>query len=47
LNGPLQGITGIVQRQKNRTHFVLSIDLLMRSVSVEIDASDLDFRLAS
>jgi transcription antitermination factor NusG len=42
LSGPLEGLTGIVVRQKNRTHFVISLELLMRSVAVEIDIADLD-----
>jgi transcription antitermination factor NusG len=40
LSGPLEGLTGIVLRQKNRTRFVISLELLMRSVAVEIDGSD-------
>jgi transcription antitermination factor NusG len=40
LSGPLAGLTGIVVRQKKRTLFVISLELLMRSVSVEIDISD-------
>jgi transcription antitermination factor NusG len=40
LSGPLEGLTGIVVRQKNRTRFVISLELLMRSVAVEIDSSD-------
>jgi transcription antitermination factor NusG len=39
LSGPLAGLTGIVVRQKKRTVFVISLDLLMRSVSVEMDDS--------
>jgi transcription antitermination factor NusG len=42
LSGPLEGLTGIVLRQKNRTRFVISLQLLMRSVAVEIDSSDFD-----
>src|SRR5208283_2708871 len=41
LSGPLAGLTGIVVRQKKSTRFVISFDLLMRSVSVELDSSDL------
>ena len=37
LSGPLAGLTGIVVRQKNCTRFVISFDLLMRSVIVELD----------
>ena len=41
LNGPLTGLTGIVVRQRKQTRFVISFDLLQRSVAVEIDATDL------
>ena len=36
-SGPLQGLVGIILRRKNRTRFILSFDLIMRSVAVEID----------
>lgn len=36
--GPLQGIEGILMRKKNETRLVLSIEMLMKSISVEIDA---------
>jgi len=42
LSGPLEGLTGVVLRQKNRTRFVISLELLMRSVAVEIDGADFD-----
>ena len=41
LNGPLTGLNGIIVRQKKQTRFVISFDLLQRSVAVEIDAADL------
>src|SRR5713226_613483 len=34
--GPLQGLEGIILRRKNRTRLILSFDLIMRSVAVEI-----------
>jgi transcription antitermination factor NusG len=40
--GPLEGMTGIVIRQKNNVRVILSIDLIMKSISVEIDANDLE-----
>lgn len=46
LSGPLGGLTGIVVRQKNCTRFVISLELLMRSVAVEIDVSDFDSHTA-
>ena len=42
LSGPLAGLTGIVVRQKNGTRFVISLELLKRSVAVEINVSDFD-----
>ena len=41
LNGPLAGFSGIVLRQKNRTWFVVSFDVLERSVSVELEGTEL------
>jgi len=41
INGPLRGLAGILLRRKNKTRFVLSFDLIMRSVAVEIDEIDL------
>ena len=46
-SGPLAGLTGIVVRQRNSTRFVISFELLQRSVAVEIDAADLDPRAAA
>jgi transcription antitermination factor NusG len=42
LRGPLAGMTGIVTRKKNGLRFVLSLDLIMKSVAVEVEASDLE-----
>lgn len=41
MSGPLQGLEGVLLRRKNKTRFVLSFDLIMRSVAVEIDEVDL------
>jgi transcription antitermination factor NusG len=40
-SGPLAGLEGIVVRKKNRFRFVISLHLIMRSVSVEMDDADL------
>jgi transcription antitermination factor NusG len=40
--GPLQGMEGILVRKKNTLRLVLSIDLIMRSASVEIEAEDVE-----
>jgi transcription antitermination factor NusG len=37
LDGPLQGVEGILVRKKNQSRIVLSVDILRRSVSIEID----------
>ncbi len=41
--GPLAGFTGIVVRKKDKFRVVLSIDLIQRSVAVEVDACDLEW----
>jgi transcription antitermination factor NusG len=42
LSGPLAGLTGVVVRHKKQTRLVISFDLLMRSVAVELNPSDLN-----
>jgi transcription antitermination factor NusG len=39
-NGPLQGMTGILLRRQNRCRVVISVDLIMSSMAVEVAASD-------
>ena len=39
-NGPLQGMTGILRRRQNKCRVVISVDLIMRSMVVEVEASD-------
>jgi transcription antitermination factor NusG len=39
-SGPLQGAEGILKRKKGVTRLILSLDLIMRSVSVEVSAVD-------
>lgn len=39
-NGPLQGMTGILLRRQNKCRVVISVDLIMRSMAVEVEASD-------
>jgi transcription antitermination factor NusG len=39
-SGPLQGMTGILLRRQNKYRVVLSIDLIQRSMVVEVDASE-------
>jgi transcription antitermination factor NusG len=40
-SGPFQGLEGIILRRKNKTRLVLSFELIMRSVAVEIDETEL------
>ena len=40
-NGPLKGMTGVVVRQKNTVRVVLTLELIMKAISVEVDAKDL------
>jgi transcription antitermination factor NusG len=39
-SGPLAGLTGILVRRKGSTRFVISVDLIQRSVAVEIDEAE-------
>ena len=41
-SGPLLGLEGILLRKKNLYRFVLSVDLLQKSVSVEVDATTVE-----
>jgi transcription antitermination factor NusG len=40
-SGPLAGLDGILVRRKNRFRFVVSVALILRSMSVEVDEADL------
>jgi transcription antitermination factor NusG len=40
--GPLEGFEGIIARKKNGHWLVLSIELIMRSIAVEVNESDLE-----
>jgi transcription antitermination factor NusG len=42
VRGPLAGREGILVRKKDRLRLVISIDLIMRSMAVEIDAADVE-----
>lgn len=42
VRGPLTGARGVLQRLKTNCRIVISIDAIMRSVSVEIDESDVE-----
>jgi transcription antitermination factor NusG len=42
IRGSLQGLEGILVRKKNQFRLVLSVDMLAKSVAVEIDATDVE-----
>jgi len=42
MRGPMAGAEGILARKKDKYRVVISLDVLMRSVALEIDASDLE-----
>jgi transcription antitermination factor NusG len=46
LSGPLAGLEGLVLRRKGNLRFILSVDLIQRSVAVELDAAELEPLLA-
>jgi transcription antitermination factor NusG len=40
--GPLAGIEGIFVRARNKCRIVISMDLIMRSIAVEVDRADVE-----
>jgi transcription antitermination factor NusG len=40
--GPLQGMQGVLLKKKSGYRFVLSLELLQRSVAVEVDSTDVE-----
>ncbi|HEX5412429.1 MAG TPA: UpxY family transcription antiterminator [Terriglobia bacterium] len=41
-SGPLEGLEGILVRKKNFYRLILSVELLMKSISVEVEACDVE-----
>lgn len=41
-NGPMSGMEGILARKKEKFRVVLSLELIQRSVAVEVDMSDIE-----
>lgn len=41
-SGPMQGLEGIIVRCKDRCRIVFSVDLIMRSMAVEVDEYDVE-----
>lgn len=40
-SGPMSGVTGIIQRTSTGCRIIISVDMIMRSVAVEVDADSL------
>lgn len=41
-SGPFQGLEGVIVRRKDRCRLIFSIDLIQRSLAIEVDESDLE-----
>ena len=41
IDGPLSGMSGIVLRLKNRSRLIISVDMLMRSIAVDVALAEL------
>jgi transcription elongation factor/antiterminator RfaH len=41
-SGPFQGLEGVIVRRKDRCRLIFSIDLIQRSLAIELDESDLE-----
>jgi transcription antitermination factor NusG len=42
VSGPFAGLNGVLQRKKSNLRVVVSIDLIQRSVAVNVDAADVE-----
>ena len=42
MRGPMAGAEGILSRKKDKCRVVISIDVLMRSIAVEVDGADVE-----
>ena len=43
--GPFAGLEGVMKRGKNGLRVVVSLDIIQRSVAVEVDAAEIELRL--
>jgi len=41
-SGPLQGLEGVIVRRKDRCRLIFSIELIQRSLAIEVDEADLE-----
>jgi len=42
INGPLRGLEGVLSRRKGKCRLVISVNLISRSVAVDVDHEDLE-----
>jgi transcription antitermination factor NusG len=42
IRGPLEGLHGILLRKKGKLRLVVSVELIMRSISIDVDASEVE-----
>jgi transcription antitermination factor NusG len=42
ISGPLNGITGFVQKRKNKSRIIISVELIQRALVVEVGALDIE-----
>jgi transcriptional antiterminator NusG len=43
-SGLFSGMTGILVKKKNRVRFVVSVEMIHRSIAIELDEMDLEAR---
>ena len=41
-SGPMQGLEGIIRRTRDRCRVIVSVDLIMRSIAIEVDEADVE-----
>jgi transcription antitermination factor NusG len=41
-SGPMAGLQGILLRKKGKPRVVVSVDLIMRSIAIDVDASQVE-----
>ncbi len=42
VSGPMEGLEGVLLRKKGRLRVVVSVDLIMRSVAIDVDVAQVD-----
>jgi transcription antitermination factor NusG len=41
-SGSLEGLNGVLLRKKGKMRLVVSVDLIMRSIAIDVDASEVE-----